>query len=156
MKKTPIALIVTAASLCTAGQLIGQESFAAREWSLSLYGSYVDKPNSDIGPGAGISYFLTRHLGVGAFTYFENWEGTFIDNMSLEGYFRWPLDRLHLAPYGLVAFGYSFETEESFGAIGAGAEWRISKWGVFGDLRWLVNDDTRDGVGVRIGARLVF
>ena len=56
-----------------------------------------------------------------------------------------------------MAFGYSFETEETFVAVGAGAEWRFSKnWGVFSDVRWLVNDDTRDCVGVRLGARFVF
>ena len=52
MKKTHLALIVAAASLCTPSHVVAQESFASREWSLSLYGSYVDKADSDIAPGA--------------------------------------------------------------------------------------------------------
>jgi hypothetical protein len=131
--------------------------FNGREWSLSFFGGYVDKDNSDLAPGAGVSYFLTRHLGVGAFTHWENFDGTFFDNISAEGYFRWPLDRLHLAPYAVVSFGYSFETEETFEGIGAGAEYRFNeKWGAFSDLRWQFNNDTDSGVAVRFGVRWTF
>ena len=139
------------------GNAAADELFQGKELSLSLFGSYVDKDDSDVAPGAGISYFFTKHLGIGAFTHWENFDGTFIDNLSGEGHFRLPLDRLNLAPYALAAYGYSFETEESFGAVGLGVEWRANeKWGFFGDVRWQMNDDTDDGVGIRLGARLVF
>ena len=154
--RTVMALLVIILGL-SGGRAVGEDLFKENELSLSVFGSYVDKDDSDIAPGAGVSYFFTKHLGVGAFTHWENYEGTFFDNVSAEGHFRWPLDRLNLAPYGLVGFGYSFETEESFGMFGGGAEWRVNeKWGLFGDLRWQMNDDTDDGVGVRFGLRLVF
>ena len=155
MKKTTALSIII--SIGAVSQVAADDLFKEKELSLSAFGSYVDKDDSKVAPGAGVSYFLTKHIGVGAFTHWENYEGTFFDNMSAEAYFRFPLDRLNLAPYALAGVGYSFETEESFGMFGAGAEWRLNeKWGVFGDLRWQVNDDTDDGIGVRFGLRLVF
>jgi hypothetical protein len=142
----------------TAGRAHAQDDlFKAKELSLSVFGSWVDKDDSSFAPGAGISYFFTRNLGIGAATFWENYDGTFFDNLSAEGYFRWPLKRLRLAPYGVISYGYSFETEESFGAFGGGAEFRINeKWGAFGDVRWQINDETDNAVALRIGLRLVF
>ena len=40
----------------------GAELFNGGELSLSALGNYVDKDDSKIAPGAGVSYFLTRHL----------------------------------------------------------------------------------------------
>ena len=154
--KAMVALITMIASLGAARA--ADTTFNGREFSLSLFGGWADKQNdTDFAPGAGVTYFLTRHLGAGAFTHWENWEGTFFDNISAEGYFRFPLDRLRLAPYGLVAFGYSFETEETFEGLGAGADFRFSeRWGAFGDLRWQFNNDTDDGVALRLGVRMRF
>jgi hypothetical protein len=157
MKTIKTLFITIVLSLAIASPSVAEELFNGREWSLSLFGGWVDKHDSKFAPGAGVSYFLTRHFGVGAFTHWENFEGTFFDNISAEGYFRFPLERLPLAPYGLAAIGYSFETEESFGAFGGGAEWRFNnKWGAFGDLRWQINGETHDGVALRLGARMVF
>jgi len=155
MKKT-IAILITALSV-TAASADDGGSFESGEFSLSLFGGWVDKDDSTLAPGAGVSYFLTRHWGVGAFTHWENFDGKFIDNVSAEGYFRFPLGDSPIAPYGLAALGYSFETEETFEALGAGAEWRFNeKWGAFGDVRWQFNNDTDDGVALRAGVRLVF
>lgn len=152
--KTTIAVLLTLLSITVAR---AADFYNSRELALSAFGGWVDKDDSKFAPGAGISYFLTEHLGVGATTHWDNFEGSFFDNISGEGYFRWPLSRLPLAPYGVVAVGYNFETDESFETIGAGAEWRFNeKWGVFGDVRWQFNNDTDDGVAFRVGLRLVF
>jgi outer membrane protein W len=156
MKKL-IALFVIVTGLGNVNMLEGAELFNDQELALSFYGSYVDKHDSKVAPGAGVTYFFTRNLGVGAFTFWENYDGTFFDNISAEAYFRWPLDRLRLAPYGLAGIGYSFETEEHFGEVGVGAEFRLNeRWGAFGDVRWQINGDTDNGVGVRFGVRFVF
>ena len=153
MKKN-IAILIIAVSVTAAA---ADSSFESGELSVSLFGGWVDKDDSTLAPGAGLSYFFTRHLGAGAFTHWENFDGKFIDNVSAEGYFRLPLGDMPLAPYGLVALGYSFETEETFEALGAGAEWRFNeKWGVFGDVRWQFNNDTDDGVALRAGVRIPF
>ena len=155
MKKT-IAILITALSVTAASAADGG-SFESGEFSLSLFGGWVDKDDSTLAPGAGVSYFLTRHWGVGAFTHWENFDGKFIDNVSAEGYFRLPLNGMPLAPYGVAALGYSFETEETFESLGAGAEWRLNEqWGIFGDARWQFNNDSDDGVALRAGVRLLF
>ena len=154
--KTAVALAIAIVGLGVASAA-DDSLFEGRELSLSVFGGWIDKEDSKLTPGAGLTYFLTRHLGAGAFTHWENYDGTFFDNVSGEGYFRLPLDRLHLAPYALVAFGYSFETEETFEAVGAGAEFRFSgKLGLFSDFRWLFNNDTDDGVAIRAGVRWKF
>lgn len=122
-----------------------------------MFGGWIDKTDSEIAPGAGVSYFLTKRLGVGAFTQWENFEGRFFDNVSLEAYLRLPLGGLPLAAYGVAALGHSFETDEEFESFGGGAELRITeKWGVFADGRWQFNNDTDDGAAIRVGARLSF
>jgi|SRR6185436_11512034 predicted porin len=152
--KTIIALLTTLLSMAVAQ---AADLYNSKELALSAFGGWVDKDDSKFAPGAGVSYFLTEHLGVGAMTHWDNYDGSFIDNLSGEGYFRWPLSRLPLAPYGVAAIGYNFETDESFETLGAGAEWRFNeKWGVFGDVRWQFNNDTDDGVAFRVGLRLVF
>ena len=152
--KTTIALLITVFSLTA---VRAEDEFKSKELSLSVFGGWVDKDDSTFAPGAGVSYFLTEHFGAGAMTHWDNFEGTFIDNISGEGYFRWPLKRLPLAPYGVAAIGYSFETEERFETLGVGAEWRFSeKWGVYSDVRWQFNHDTDDGVALRVGVRWVF
>ena len=131
--------------------------FTAKETTLSFFGTYVDQTGDDWGLGAGVTHFITRHLGVGAVTHWENFDGPFFDNLAGEAYFRLPLGSLPLAPYAVGAVGYTFENDEWFESFGAGAEWRFSKkLGVFGDFQWQFNNDTDDGVGLRIGARLTF
>ena len=154
-----MAAIITllGVGIATPDNSSGSDLFTAKEKSLFVFGSYVDKNNSDIAPGVGLSYFITDKIGVSASTFWENTSGTFIDNIAAEGIFRLPLRNLPLAPYGLVGVGYSFESEDSFQYFGGGAEWRFNeKWGAFGDLRWQFNNDSDDGVGVRFGVRIVF
>lgn len=155
--KTTIAILITTLTLTVAQAADGGGLYHSKELALSAFGGWVDKDDSTFAPGAGVTYFLTEHLGVGAMTHWDNWDGTFFDNISGEGYFRWPLSGLPLAPYGVAAIGYSFETEESFQSLGVGAEWRFNeKWGVFSDVRWQFNNDTDNGVAFRVGLRLVF
>ena len=154
--KTTIALLAT---ILAVGTLHAQDggTFRAEEFNISVFGGWVDKDDSKLAPGAGVSYFFTQNLGAGAYTHWENYDGKFIDNVSGEAYFRWPIGDLSIAPYGLVGIGYSFETEECFGMFGGGAEWRLNDGlGIFGDIRYQINDDTDDGVALRAGVRFVF
>ena len=159
--KSSITKGIAVLVVCAAGSITrveaADELFRASEFSLSLFGGWVDKDDSDFTPGAGLTYYITKHIGVGAATYWENWEGTFFDNVAGEGYFRLPIGDLPIAPYAVVAFGYSFESEETFESFGLGAEWKFNaKWSVFGDVRYLINNDTDDGAALRLGARLSF
>src|SRR5688572_27737615 len=155
MKRTIVLFISILAVTTLRAQDEG--SFRSGELNISVFGSWIDKDDSKLAPGVGVSYYLNRNIGIGASTHWENYDGKFIDTFSGEAYFRWPLADLPLAPYGLVGVGYSFETEECFGMFGGGAEWRFSDTlGVFSDIRWQINEDTDDGVGIRAGVRFVF
>jgi hypothetical protein len=148
-----ITLVSLGSSLAQSGTVL----FREKETSIFAFGSYVDKPDSDLAPGVGFSYFFSPNIGISASTYWENFDGSFIDNVAAEGIFRWPLRRMPLAPYALAGVGYSFESEDTNFYFGGGAEYRFQrKMGLFGDVRWQINDETRDGVGVRVGVRWVF
>jgi hypothetical protein len=63
----------------TPPQAVASELFPAQEVSLDLYGIYGsrDKGGSGSGvwgPGAGINYYFSRYLGVGADTYADAFE----------------------------------------------------------------------------------
>ena len=131
--------------------------FNARERAFSLFGSYVDKPGDYGGMGVGVTYYITRQFGIGAVTHVEDVGGTFIDNVAGEGYFRFPLKSTPIAPYVTAAIGRSFETHEMFYSAGGGVEWQwMPRFRAFGDLSWQINDDSRDGLALRLGVRLGF
>src|SRR5262245_4291240 len=131
--KTKILTLIAMFGLATATLAQDSDLFKDNEVSLSLYGNYVDKEgDSKLAPGVGLNWFFTKHFGVGVSTFWENYSGTFIDNLCGEVMFRLPLENIRLAPYATFGFGYSFETEESFELIGAGVEFRLNeKWGFF-------------------------
>jgi hypothetical protein len=152
--KTVIAVLLVFTSMMARAE---STLFASNENQLSFFGTYVDGRGDDWGLGAGYTRYLTENLGVGAVTYWKDFNGAFIDNLGAEGYYRFPLDDLRLAPYAVASAGYSFELEELFFAFGGGAEFRLNeRLGLFGDLRWQINNDTKDGATLRVGARLMF
>jgi len=133
------------------------EIFNAGERHFSIFGSYVDKPRDYMGMGVGLSYYITQQFGLGVATHVEDVGGTFIDNVAGEGYFRFPLKDTPVAPYVVAAIGRSFETHEMFYSAGGGAEWQWTpRFRAFGDLSWQINDDSRDGLALRLGVRLGF
>lgn len=157
LMKHTLALLTALLGVAASAQAEENSYFQANELGLLGYGSWVDKIDSDVAFGGGVTYFLSRHVGLGAGTRFENYEGTFIDNLQGELYLRLPLAELPLAPYAVGTVGYSFETEEVFYSGGAGAELRFNeKWGVFGDVQWQINDDTDDGIAIRLGVHMNF
>ena len=152
---TLIAILCTGLVIPAYGQSGGE--YRANEFNVSGFLGDVGKDESDFLGGISASYFFTRHIGLGAATHWEQVEGSFLDNIAAEGYFRWPLDFWCLAPYGLASVGYSFETDEVFAGFGGGAEWRFHpSWGLFADIRYQFNDETDDGVGYRFGVRFNF
>jgi hypothetical protein len=141
----------------SAGVVNAQGTFEAGEKFVSLFGSYVDKPGDHAGIGVGVGYFITERFGVGMATHLEETGGSFIDNVSAEGYLRFPIGDSPVAPYAVASVGHSFETEELFISVGGGAEYQINdRLRAFGDLSWQVNEDSKDGTALRLGVRLGF
>lgn len=173
-----IILWVIVAASCTTFSVLAQTPapdhpilFRANEWNLDLFGSVSvgqdtlnnisgERVREDgrLGAGFGVSYFITRHLGIGGDAYAENTAHSFFDDASANVIFRIPFDRAHLAPYVYGGGGRQFDPFEIwFAQAGGGLEWRFTRgFGIFADARYVLTDEVRNfGLG-RAGVRLSF
>lgn len=145
--------------------------YRANELSLDGFGtgslgSYtLDHPsnnrvrqNTEFGAGAGVNYFLTRNLGIGAEAYSENTTGVFIDNASGNLILRLPLGQSGFAPYAFGGGGHQFDGAKLwFGQAGAGLEYRFTRnVGVFLDARAVWPNETKYYGVARAGLRFAF
>ena len=145
--------------------------YRSRELSVDGFGSgslgqfIVDHPsnarvrqNIRIGAGAGINYFITRNIGIGADAYAENTSGTLIDSASASLILRLPLGQSGFAPYAFGGGGRHFDTVKTwFGQAGAGVEYRFTRhFGLFLDARGVVPNETRYYGVARLGMRFAF
>lgn len=114
--------------------------------------------NARLGAGAGINYFITRNIGMGAEAYSENTSGQFIDSASANMILRFPLGQSGLAPYAFGGGGRHFDTLKAwFGQGGAGVEYRFTPHvGVFIDARAVVPDEAKYYGIARLGMRFAF
>jgi len=123
----------------------------------NISGATVDE-DTEFGVGAGLSYFFTRNIGVGAEAYSENTTGSFIDSASANLIARFPLGQSGFAPYVFGGGGRQFDQDELwFCQLGAGMEYRFNhQIGIFLDARWVLPEET-DYYGVaRLGLRFAF
>jgi hypothetical protein len=110
------------------------------------------------GVGAGVNYFITRYIGIGADAYSENTSGPFVDNASGNLILRVPLGESGFAPYVYGGGGYQFDSlKAGFIQAGAGMEFRFTPHiGLFTDARFVLpNKSSFFGVG-RAGLRIAF
>jgi hypothetical protein len=156
MKKTLGILAITVALACTAPAQ-SQDLFGPGEFNILGYGMYIDRETGDEDwrGGVELNYFMTRNVGFGITTHWEDFKGSFFDNVAGDLYFRFPLERLPVAPYLVGTGGWEFETDRWFGGGGGGLDWRFSKAvGIFGDVQWLFYEYGHDGIAVRAGLRI--
>jgi hypothetical protein len=163
------ALLLTA-STAGAQRWIGydrhpHERFGAPELTFDAFGTYADprrapwgKRDGTWGGGVGANYFFTRHVGLGAETYFEDRPGRFFDHMTANVIGRWPLDDIGLAPYVLGGGSRRWSpTGEWTGHLGGGLEYRfLHNLGIFADGRHVFRQKTSDHYLVRAGVRFAF
>jgi hypothetical protein len=148
-----VGSLLCASAVTGFGQQEEEGRFKAGEIDLSPFATYVDKEGDNWGAGASATYFLSERLGLGASTYWTDFEGSFIDNLEGEGYFRLPVLKV-VAPYAVAGIGYEFETEEWFETLGAGVDFRpLKNLSAFGDLQYRFAGETKDGVFARLGVR---
>lgn len=110
------------------------------------------------GVGAGVDYFITRYIGIGADAYSENTSGPFIDSTSGSVILRVPLGQSGFAPYAFGGGGYEFDSlKAGFIQAGGGMEFRFTPHiGLFADARYVLpNKTSYYGVG-RAGLRIAF
>jgi len=114
--------------------------------------------NTQLGVGAGLSYFITRNIGIGAEAYSENTTGAFVDSASVNLTLRLPLGQSGFAPYAFGGGGYQFDMAQLwFGQFGAGMEYRFTPHvGIFVDARAVVPNESRYYGVARLGMRFAF
>jgi hypothetical protein len=110
------------------------------------------------GAGAGINYFFTRYVGLGADAYSENTSGVFIDNAEGNLLLRLPLGQSGFAPYAFGGGGHQFDAAKLwFGQGGAGIEFRFCPHiGIFVDARAVFPNETKYYGVARAGLRFSF
>ena len=116
------------------------------------------RQNTELGVGAGVSYFATRYIGIGAEAYSQNLTGIFVESASANLMLRLPLGQSGFAPYILGGGGHQFDEGKLwFGQGGGGLEYRFCKHlGLFVDARVVWPNETKAyGVG-RAGLRFSF
>ncbi len=152
--------------------------YTAQELSLDLFGSYINPEGklNDLfdtnirhgfwGGGAGLNYFLTRNLGLGAdFNMSSKTSGNLVDDVVGDVTLRLPLGNSGLAPYLIGSGGRGFSDLHGgnlyqwvYGG-GVGLEFRWSPtMGVFSDARFFWGDKGTafDRLLIRAGLRVVF
>jgi hypothetical protein len=116
------------------------------------------RQNTRLGAGVGLSYFITRNIGIGAEAYSENTTGVFVDSASANLILRLPLGQSGLAPYVFGGGGHQFDRLKVwFGQAGVGMEYRFCPHvGVFVDARGVVPNETKYYGVARLGLRFAF
>jgi hypothetical protein len=114
--------------------------------------------NARLGAGAGINYFITQNIGIGAEAYSENTSGTFIDSASANLILRLPLGQSGFAPYAFGGGGRNFDTLKLwFAQAGAGIEYRFTPHvGVFIDACGVLPNEAKYYGVARLGMRFAF
>ena len=147
------------------------EKYRAKETTLDLFGSgsvgqhtlnhitdETIKEDLRLGAGAGLNYFFTRNLGLGAEAYSEDTGHSFVDNVSASLIARFPLGQSGFAPYVYGGVGHQFDPIAlNYLHAGGGLEYRFTRrFGLFVDARYVFTDETENyGLG-RLGFRLGF
>lgn len=145
--------------------------YRANELSVDVFGTAsvgqytIENPsnarirnNTQFGVGAGLNYYITKYVGIGADAYSENTTGAFIDSVSANLLVRLPLGNSGFAPYIYGGGGHQFDMVKAwFGQAGAGMEYRFCpRLGLFIDARWVLPNETKYYGVARFGVRFVF
>jgi hypothetical protein len=114
--------------------------------------------NGRLGAGAGATYFISRHVGIGGEGYSENTAHSLVDHASGSLVIRFPLGESGIAPYIFGGAGHIFDPlPATSGHGGGGIEFRLNpRFGIFADARMVFTDKLGNyGLG-RAGIRLAF
>lgn len=139
--------------------------FRANETSVDLFGSFSAANGNGLyrdgfGGGLGVNHFFTKYLGLGLDGYWWDGDrtGEVISSLSASAIFRYPIDKINLAPYVFAGVGgHLASTEQVSGHGGIGLEYRFTRnVGVFADGRYVLTDETNDFGLTRVGVRYAF
>jgi hypothetical protein len=145
--------------------------YRSQEFSLDLFGTGAVGQNTlnhltgerfvhhvRLGLGAGGNYFFTRYLGLGVEADSESTHHSFVNDVSGDFIFRFPIGDTIFAPYAFAGGGREFVPFVQWeGHAGAGVEFRVWRhFSFFIDGRYIVEQTSQNyGMG-RLGVRLSF
>lgn len=161
--QTPAPALAPIATTVVTTVKSGYEPFMANQLSLEAFGTYATRDRrgdnvNDGGGGLGVSYFITRYIGISADSYIEEWKWPYRVNGS--AVLRLPVpDRLSpVAVYGFGGGGRQFKTVPQYTWHGGGGvEIKCCPHlGFFLDGREVFPDKTKDYTLVRAGVSFVF
>lgn len=173
MKKYIIAGFVAAVAASTA--LAGTEvkktvipieepcKFRDTEFQIDAFGTggFYRQGNPGWGGGLGLNFFAWRYFGLGVEQMVVgNGNGTEWGTIG-NGFLRYPICSINLAPYAMVGIGKLYGQGEStgIGHVGGGLEYRFTdNIGLFADGRWVYSPQLENSGGVlaRTGVRFSF
>lgn len=160
MKKILLIIAITLTSLA----LRAQDCFNAKEFQADIFGQ-VTTPDLDTehtSYGFGVGYFITRSLGGGVRTTFDELSGDLFESVSPRLIWRVPLQGRH-ALYGFFQGTRTFHGKTGWSCeAGPGYEWRaLDRLGLYTEISMRKHVQGRDrdtdtyGIG-EIGLRLNF
>jgi len=136
----------------------GAEKFRNQEFSMDLFGSYldVDGGKSSWGGGVGLNYFFGRYIGIGGDAFMQDDGRQFVNSTTGSLILRFPF--ASVAPYAFGGGGWNFDPKGVAVVHGGGGiEFRLNPHtGIFGDARYVFTDKTRDYILARAGVRFSF
>jgi len=109
------------------------------------------------GGGFALNYIFYRYFGVGVENYWTSNNNPTSYHLNGYGILRYPIDSLHIAPYGLVGGGAGLGSfSYGYFNVGGGLEIRFTpNIGTFVDSRWYIGNPA-NGADLRAGVRLSF
>lgn len=109
------------------------------------------------GGGFGVNFIFARYFGVGVENFWTSNNDDSPYHLNGYGILRYPIDSLHIAPYGLVGGGAGLGNfSYGYFTVGGGLEIRFTpNIGTFVDSRWYVGNPA-NGSDLRAGVRLSF
>jgi hypothetical protein len=165
--KTPVkgsvAVCVVLIAIAAQTSVLAENVFPGNQLNLDLFGTYASRDRFGLssgngGGGAGVDYFFTRYLGIGADSYLEEWRAPYRADGSAILRLPLPDPVSHLAIYGIGGGGREFRYVPQYTWHGGGGvEWKLNRhWGVFGDIRAVLPEKTGNYALIRAGISVGF
>lgn len=135
MKKILSLLTVIGFVTCATAQTNSLSNFKGNELSLPLGFNYSDVQDSKFAPIVGVTYFVTKNLGLRGTTTINVENATAFDNAEVIGLARLPV--YVVAPYVGAGARYQSSADHQWSpVVVGGVEVRLNKkWGLFAEAR---------------------
>ena len=137
------------------------DKFKEPDMTLDLFGTWADHDrfgakDENFGGGLGLTYYITRFVGISGDSYIEEWKAPYRANGNL--LLRIPIGQSGLAPYAIGGGGRQWKYVPQWTYHGGGGlQLKLNPYtALFGDWRRVFPEDTPDYHLVRFGLNVGF